>query len=179
MNLNEFCFPVEERPVYFSYRGNNIEWQDNTFQKAVLKESAEYKAIIRQDNHNLISIVNKKYKLIENSELIDQLMNQLKRTDQKFEIEKHHSFCTDKRMRLHVKFPETTIKDDSEDGIALSLYLHNSYDMTEGVRMYWGAIRSICTNGMVFGKVLAKFYSKHTQGFQMNELKAPLKILTR
>jgi hypothetical protein len=175
MDLNEFCFPVEERPVYFSFKGNSFEWKDNIkVQKTVLKESSEYKSILREDNHQLISIVNKKYKLIENKELIDQLMEQLKRTDQKFEIEDHHSFFTDKRMRLHIKFPELQIKDDSDDGIALSLYLHNSYDMSEGVRMYWGAIRSICTNGMVFGKILAKFYSKHTQGFQMKELKSSI-----
>ena len=58
--------------------------------------------------------------------------------------------------------------------MALSLYIHNSYDMSEGIRMYWGAIRSICTNGMVFGNVLAKFYGKHTKGFNIKYLKQSL-----
>ena len=40
--------------------------------------------------------------------------------------------------------------------------------------MYWGAIRSICTNGMVFGEVLAKFYGKHTKGFDIKNLKQTL-----
>jgi len=77
-------------------------------------------------------------------------------------------------MRLHITFPELLIKDDSDDGIVLSLYLHNSYDMSEGVRMFWGGIRSICTNGMVFGKLLAKFYGKHTKGFKIENLKESL-----
>ena len=42
--------------------------------------------------------------------------------------------------------------------------------MSEGVRMLWGAIRSICANGMVFGTVLGKYYSKHTKGFKIGNL---------
>jgi len=76
---------------------------------------------------------------------------------------------------LHVKFPELFIKDDSDDGMALSLYIHISYDMSEGIKIYWGAIRAICTNGVVFGEVLAKFYGKHTKGFNLNNpLKQPI-----
>ena len=37
--------------------------------------------------------------------------------------------------------------------------------------MFWGAIRGICSNGMVFGKVLARFYRKHTKGIQLVNLK--------
>ena len=40
--------------------------------------------------------------------------------------------------------------------------------------MYRGAIRAICTNGVVFGKVLAKFYGKHTKGFNIKNLKQAL-----
>jgi hypothetical protein len=157
MNLQDFCFPVEQRPVSFI---SNSRFYD--------------KAIVRDDNNALISIVNRNYKLVPNKDLIDQLMKQLERTDQKYEIEAHHSFVRNNRMRLHILFPELRIKDDSDDGIALSLFLHNSYDLSEGVRMYWGAIRSICTNGMVFGKVLAKFYGKHTKGFKIEDVKSSL-----
>jgi len=40
--------------------------------------------------------------------------------------------------------------------------------------MFWGAIRDICTNGMVFGDVLSKFYSKHTSGINLGNLKQQL-----
>lgn len=63
---------------------------------------------------------------------------------------------------------------DSESDIPISLFLHNSYDMSEGVRVFFGAIRSICSNGMVFGNVLAKFYGKHTQGFRIENITAKL-----
>jgi hypothetical protein len=74
-------------------------------------------------------------------------------------------------MRLQVTFPDLTLNDGKSD-IALSLFLHNSYDSSEGVRMHWGAIiRGICSNRMVFGEVLSKFYSKHTKGINLNNLK--------
>ena len=46
--------------------------------------------------------------------------------------------------------------------------------MSEGVRFMFGAIRSICTNGMVFGKILSKYYRKHTKGFKIGNLKDAL-----
>ena len=72
-------------------------------------------------------------------------------------------------MRLQITFPDILIKDDESD-IALSVYLHNSYDQSEGVRFIFGAIRSICSNGMVFGEVLSRYYSKHTSGFSFENL---------
>jgi len=175
MNLQQFCFPVDERDVSFISHSKFFDWKTKSYvRKPTDKLADQYKAIVRYDNNSLISIVNRNYKLVPNKDLIDQLMEQLERTDQKYEIDKHHSFVRDNRMRLHIVFPELTIKDDSDEGIALSLYLHNSYDMSEGIRMYWGAIRHICTNGMVFGEVLAKYYSKHTKGFQIKDLKSSL-----
>ena len=38
----------------------------------------------------------------------------------------------------------------------------------------FGAIRSICTNGMVFGNILSKYYAKHTKGFKIGNLKDSL-----
>jgi hypothetical protein len=175
MNLQDFCFPVEQRPVSFISNSRFYDWNTKSYIfKPTNKPAEQYKAIVRDDNNALISIVNRNYKLVPNKDLIDQLMKQLERTDQKYEIEAHHSFVRNNRMRLHILFPELRIKDDSDDGIALSLFLHNSYDLSEGVRMYWGAIRSICTNGMVFGKVLAKFYGKHTKGFKIEDVKSSL-----
>lgn len=175
MNLEKFCFPVEEREVYFSSNSTFFDWKSNGLVKRPTPKIADnHKAIVRGDNNKIISIVNRNYKLVPNKELIDQLLEELRKTDQKFEIEPHHSFVRDNRMRLQIQFPELYIKDDSKDGISLSLYIHNSYDMSEGVRFYFGAIRGICTNGMVFGHVLAKFYGKHTKGFDIRNLKQSL-----
>jgi hypothetical protein len=156
--LRKFLFPVDERKVYFE------DLSDNP------KRTKEYKAIIRLDKNKLVSIQQDTYKLVSNYEVIMPLLDQLHKLDTRWVIDPSHSFVDDKRMRLQVTFPDLTLNDGKSD-IALSLFTHNSYDGSEGVRMYWGAIRGICSNGMVFGQVLAKFYSKHTKGINLHNLK--------
>lgn len=156
--LNEFLFPVEERKVFF----------EDTEREPSFTE--QYKAVAREDNGRLISIMNDSYQIVPNKEIIMPLMEQLHNLDNKWIIDPSHSYVSDQRMRLQVTFPDLTFYDSKSD-IALSLFLHNSYDGSEGVRLFWGAIRGICSNGMVFGEVLAKFYARHTRGIQIGNIK--------
>lgn len=88
--------------------------------------------------------------MVRNEDLIKELLDQLLGLSTSFKVDPSHSFVQNERMRVQITIPELR-KQDSESDIALSLFLHNSYDQSEGVRMYFGAIRSICSNGMVFG----------------------------
>ncbi len=156
--LTPFLFPIAEYPV--SYGQTHCP-------------TGEYKAIVRQDNGKLVAIQRKTYKVVSNAEVIRPLMAQLHKLDTSWIIDPSHSYVENERMRLQITFPELTFNDGRSD-IALSLFLHNSYDSTEGVRMMFGAIRGICTNGMVFGEVLSKFYGKHTQGLEVRSIRAAL-----
>ncbi len=151
-------FPVAETEVQI----NNM---DNLY-----FPTSDYKAIIREDNSKLIAIQKKSYKLVSNAEVIEPVLSQLDDLTTDWKIDDSHSFVENGRMRLQVTFPELVLNDGRSD-IAMSMFIHNSYDGSEGVRMYWGAIRGICSNGMVFGEVLAKFYSKHTSGIVIDNLK--------
>lgn len=159
--LYKYLFPVTEQKVFIETENKSV----------VL--APKYKAITREDNGKLISIQNDTYQIVSNTEIIKPLMEQLHELDSKWIIDPSHSFVTDQKMRLQISFPELTFNDGRSD-IALSLFVHNSYDSSEGVRMFWGAIRGICSNGMVFGKVLAKYYHKHTKGIPLNNLKAQI-----
>jgi len=159
--LWKYLFPVNEKKVF-------VESEEKSVIPAPM-----YKAITREDTGKLISIQSDTYKVISNAEIIKPLMEQLHELDSKWIIDPSHSFCTDRKMRLQITFPDLTFNDGRSD-IALSLFLHNSYDSSEGVRAYFGAIRFICCNGMVFGKVLAKYYHKHTKGIPLNNLKAQI-----
>jgi len=157
--LEPFLFPVIERDVFHS---------DALNRSSLLTKN--YKAIVRKDNGELISIMNNTYKIVPNSEVIKPLMAQLHTLDTSWFIDSSHSFVDNERMRLQITFPELILHDGRSD-VSLSLFLHNSYNGTEGVRMMWGAIRAICKNGMVFGEVLSRFYGKHTMGLNISNLK--------
>lgn len=159
--MKEYMFPVEERRVY--YKGSPMETTN------------DYKAIVRKDTNELISIMRSTYQLVKNEEIIKPLIDQLSELDTSWKIDSSHSYVENRRMRLQVTFPELTF-DDGRSDIALSLFLHNSYDGSEGIRMLWGAIRGICSNGMVFGKTLAKFYARHTKNVDITTLKDQLEM---
>ena len=162
--LSPYLFPVEERPVYYE--------RDARSDRLPIP-SPNYKAIVRKDTGNLIAIQKDTYKLVPNAEVIKPLLEQLHQLDTSWVIDPSHSFVDDERMRLQVTFPELLFHDGRSE-IALSLFLHNSYDSSEGVRLFWGAIRAICKNGMVFGTVLAKYYRKHTQNLEISNLREQL-----
>jgi hypothetical protein len=160
--LSSYMFPVQERAVFVEDDiGLNY------------KPTKKYEAIVREDDNTLISIMPKTYKLVPNRDVIMPLLEQLHKLDTNWLIDPSHSFVEDNRMRLQVTFPDLKLNDGRSD-IALSLFLHNSYDGSEGVRMFFGGIRSICTNGMVFGTLLSKFYGKHTSGLDISNLKDQL-----
>ncbi len=156
--LEKYMFPVEEKRVYSEDKNGSLSKTD------------DYKAIMRVDTNSLVSIMQDTYHLVPNRDIIMPLMDQLESLDSSWIIDPSHSYVENSRMRLQVTFPDLTFSDGESD-IALSLFLHNSYDGSEGVRMFWGAIRGICTNGMVFGKVLSKYYSRHTSGIQIGNIK--------
>ena len=170
MNLEPFCFPVGERTVAVDNdRHSLIDLQEkDTFLPN------DYKAIVREDTNQVISIVKQTYKLVPNATLIDLLLRELAMCGHTFRFNAQHSYVDNNRMRLQMTFPELTLHD-SESDIALTAYLHNSYDQSEGVRFIFGSIRYICSNGCVFGDVLSRYYSKHTSGFSFENLGQKLK----
>lgn len=131
-----------------------------------------YKAlVIANGNHHgdVVSIVKDTYKVVQNRELILPFLDDIEALGVNWTIDPSHSFIQPNRMRMQITFPDIFISDE-DSSIPLSLYLHNSYDMSEGVRVFWGAIRSVCTNGMVFGEVLGSFYGRHTKGFTFDNV---------
>lgn len=158
--LEKFMFPVVEKEVM---HGN--------VKGGIPSNTPAYKAIVRKDNNKLISIMKSSYKIVPNSEIIKPLMEQLHRLDTSWYIDNSHSFVDDNQMRLQITFPELLYNDGKSD-IALSLFLSNSMDGSCGIKSMWGALRILCSNGMLYGEVLSSYYHKHTRGFDISNLRS-------
>jgi hypothetical protein len=152
MNLQDFMFPITERAI--AVHNGEADFIDLENKQTYL--SGDFKAIVREDTNELISIVRNSYQIVPNEVLINKLMHELVALETPFRIDPSHSFCENNRFRLQITFPDLSLKD-SESDIPISLFLHNSYDMSEGVRVFFGAIRSICSNGMVLGMCSQSF----------------------
>jgi ribosomal silencing factor RsfS len=157
--LSDFMFPVTEKEVLYHNVSGGIPSRTN-----------RYKAIVREDTNELISVMRNTYKLVPNSEIIKPLLEQLHQLDTSWYFDPSHSFVENNQMRLQVTFPELIFHDGRSD-IALSLYIINSYDSSTGLVAFKGGLRGICRNGMIFADVLSKYYAKHTMGFDVRNLK--------
>lgn len=161
MDLARYIFPVMERPIALR------DWPARITAGAKQDSLGQYKVIVREDTDEIISVVRGSYKLVPNEELINPILAELGGLGMASYVDQTHSFVNNHRMRLQITFPEITIQDSNSD-IALSLFLHNSYDMSEPVRIVSGGVRYVCGNGMVFQKVLSQFVARHTRGFRMD-----------
>lgn len=159
VKIEDYYFDVKERPIYYESDTDLVECKS-------------YKGIYNAAGDRLISVVNNTYQLVKNEDIIKPILDELSSFDSRWYIDQSHSFVHDNKMRLQLTFPDLTFKDN-ESNNALSLYLHNSYDGSEGVKMTWGFMRQICTNGAVVLEVLKKFYAKHSKNnkfFKINDL---------
>ena len=171
MDLTKYAFPIEERPI--AVPDGNADMIDIDDRKTFL--SSDHKALVRSDTNEVISIVRKSYKVVTNQELIESMLGQLDNLDSPSEIDENHSFCNNQQMRLMITFPEMTVKDRDSD-IAMALYLHNSYDQSEAIKLAFGAFRYVCTNGMVLGMILGRYHRKHTAGLKLGDVQQSLSV---
>lgn len=157
MLLKDYYFPVIETTVHREDRTN----------------LSDYKLIVREDTNAPISIVSKDYKLVTNGHLIDSLTEVIDKVGIKYEfyLSDKHNYVDDNRMKLMLLFPELKIQDDA-DGIGTCLYIHNSYDMSERIRVIFGMLRWACANGaLIWGENAVKNHHKHTKGFDVETVK--------
>lgn len=156
--LRNFMTPVKEDSVYFS---NGID----------MVEAPKHKAIVTLDG-KIVSVMAAGYKLIRNEDVVLPLLEQLDKLDNNWFIDHTHSFMTANKMRLQITFPDLKFKD-GESEIAMSLFITNSYDGSTALNVKWGAIRAICSNGMVFGRIFQDYYQRHNAIFSAGKL-APM-----
>lgn len=171
-DIDEFMFPVIEQPVRLFIGDEFDDIPEGLMDSLITSPNMipnDFRAIVRQDTNELISIVKPSYKMVTNEQLINSAIEELNSTDVLWCLSDSHNMLTNERMKLHIEFPEL-VWNDGESDITQSMYIFNSYDGSASVQMLFGGIRGICTNGMVFGKVLSKLYHKHTQGFYLSTL---------
>lgn len=165
MKITDFFFPINTREVFVD------NGKDGTIQR-IDKDTylePDVKAIVRIDTNEYISTVGENYKIVTNEELITKSMSYIDELGYKWNIDNSHSFCNNKRMKLAIVFPDITFNDGRSD-VDFSIYLHNSYNRAEGIRLFMGFIREICTNGMIAGKLLGKYYHRHTSGANIENI---------
>lgn len=165
MNLTDFMFPVGFRKTIVHNGNNDIidVCNGDTYLQP------DVKSIVRLDTNEYIATVGENYKVVTNEELITKSVEQFDDYGFNYVIDNVHSFCNNRRMKLALKFPDISF-NDGRSNVNFSIYLHNSYNRSEGIRLFMGFLRLVCSNGVIVGKLLGRYYHRHTNGVALDAI---------
>lgn len=160
--MSELDFRVLEAPVSAAVGGKAVSLPN-------------HKSLIREDTGEPLAVVGKSYKVVQNGELfgeIDtQIMSALGWPACKVEDQVSHqgALC----YRGYV-FPEikVTLRGKSESEVAFQIMVQNSFGKT-AIRVYVCAIDFFCTNGMILGKFIQRYW-RHSARLQIGDVTQPV-----
>jgi len=166
VNLEDYYFPVSESKQIIIPKKSNLIDPENYEEMAYTLEG--YKAILREDTQEVISIRGSDYQLVSNQNVIETALEEIEKTGLEYQFNETYSFCDSKKMKLAVEFPGIQFDetDNSNKGKKTNFcaFIHNSYDGTTGINVMFGGIRVICSNGMIFQNILENITIRH-QGY--------------
>lgn len=152
MYLEQFTKPVTEGPVFI----NNTE-------------SNRYKAIVDMDG-NEISVVSKKYKLIQNSQVVNDTLESIGKVSSDYNINEKLSWVYPGQMNLVLTFPSLLIEDDTKEGMSLSVAIKNSYNSNLAFSIKWMMYRYWCSNGAMTIYPIKGITMKHYRPIQLENI---------
>jgi len=150
IDTDELLFPhIVEQPVMWGYYRN-------------MHDAADYKALVDDDTGKVFSLVSRSYQVIRHEEAIDQVEAALYTHPELGPYTFTTEFYNDGgRMRRQYTFPDIAVKIDAGDVVNLQIHLFNSYDVTWPFIVILGALRLVCTNGLVIGNEYFLLRKRH------------------
>lgn len=127
-----------------------------------------FMGVKNEKKNEVVSVVSDTYNLLPNKVVLDPVLDYFEQNNIKYKMDRF-TYVTDERMRIHFTFPDIKIKDDTKRGILSSIFMHNSYNMLEAFRFVAGAMRQVCSNGMIIGDVVSRVKVVH-KASNINEI---------
>ena len=158
--INDVLFDVKLQPVYSSFR-----FPDTLFKQPI--DTPNYRAIVNQQNGEIISIVSRNYRLITNSEALEM--------GKRLFFQIYPDVDTDKLIPYKVVAPASRasanidlIHEDvnftmwEQESWLPFLRISNSYNSTQALSFEIGFVRELCSNGVLFNKESMKLKYIHS-----------------
>lgn len=167
-DLELVLFPVEKRPLFFEERVEALSGEDEA--PPSYRQVPRFEAIIDVEKNHTFAVVSERYRLVKNQEALklgEQCFRQMFSTMTADGMEVFNIILPSTRSFCHVDFIHKNHALEPWSGDKWWPYLRvtNSYNRTKPLRFDLGFCRSICTNGMIFGRehVVFRYYHTHEQ----------------
>jgi len=157
-------FPkVEQRPVFLTQLGRPGSKIDG------------YKAIINPDNGNVFSVVSEDYVLTPHEQMIEtihQVMAKMPEYGKPTETIKLYDGGA--KMRATYVFEEVEVNVGKHDLLHPQIDMLNSYDLGWARKIFFGAYRLVCKNGLTIGEKIFAYKTRHDTSFNAENVSATL-----
>lgn len=134
-----------------------IFWGDPVEGK--IKSAPSHKGIYNETTGEFVKPVSDSYLLIEHEEAFSHIIQSLSSIGMKMNGE---IIEMDNKAWMNIHFPDIKIEDDAS-GIYPGFCVYNSYNGSSGFGGYMGALRGVCSNGMILRHIVPEtsFSIKH------------------
>lgn len=157
-NANLF-FPVSIHPIQAVKGGSTYGRLNNVFQ-----------AVVRDDTEEIIAVHGDRFRLTKNEEIFPRFDNVIRASGlitDNLAIKDQISHNGARAIRTYT-FNDHKVEIAKGDVVALELKVINSYDGAFAFQTLLGALRLVCTNGLVIGQTFSRSYGKHTSGLDID-----------
>jgi hypothetical protein len=127
----------------------------------------EYRAVVREDTGDVLSIHREGYRLVSNREVFEPFEEAIVDSGialAGLEVFEGIAYRGRTVVREYV-FPSVSLEPQVGDVVEFKLKVLNSYDATNAFRAFMAGRRRLCLNGLVGNEHEALIYARHTRGF--------------
>jgi len=148
-------FPqVAERPLFLS-QINKMNSFVNT-----------HKAIMNPETNHIYGILSKQYELTKHEDLLNTVRGAIDKNIEYGKATEHINFFEDGgKMRATFIFKDVEVEIDRGDKVNPQIEVFNSYDGGWARKIFFGAFRLVCSNGLIIGEKQLEYKQKHLQVF--------------
>ena len=134
-------------------------------------EDTKYRYVVNIDSDEVLAIVTKDYTLVENEKLYTAILPAIESNGG--QLESCELFGDNNaRVMYKFKFMDMKVTIGEDDDLVPELVIKNSYDGSTAITVMAGAFRMVCSNGMVIGKIVDYFKSRHLTDVDITKLES-------
>ena len=152
----EVFFPVVSRPLF---RKRTTPTSVQSIFEASIVQAENYKALVRADTDELLSVVTNRYQLLLHKDACNILDRAFERVDLTPEVYKVQN--KGHRLDFIINIPELEVTD-GQSGIQYSFWITNGYGGVTSFGLQAGMFRLLCFNGMILGDKEINWRRRHT-----------------
>jgi len=159
----EMLFPVETVKIYSNCNDINVAMErDKDFSVDNFEDIPEYKGILNKLTGDILSVVKKSYSAVSNIDVVEHFETLLREQNVHFEYGFARSARGGRKTVFEIILPDLKIDLGNGDTQELRLYVQNSFDGGNAIKLDMGFFRHKCSNmALMVGNAEVQYKTSH------------------